>query len=97
MQCQSQPLQSGGNFLWEVSSLEIVFSRRSKTTFAKTARRSITISFAGTATASDDCAAEGALALIRFCAVTLCSKQSPWKLLAQFSLSRERDVANILT
>jgi hypothetical protein len=28
--------------------------------------------------------------------VTLCSKQSPWKLLAQFSLSRERDVANII-
>jgi hypothetical protein len=28
--------------------------------------------------------------------VTLCPKQLPWKLLAQFSLSRERDVANIL-
>jgi hypothetical protein len=51
MQWQSQSLQSGGNFLWEVSSLEIVFSRQSKTTFAKTARRSITISFAGTVTA----------------------------------------------
>jgi hypothetical protein len=51
MQWQSQSLQSGGNFLWEISSLEIVFSRLSKTTFAKTARRSITISFAGTATA----------------------------------------------
>ena len=25
-----------------------------------------------------------------------CPKQSPWKLLAQFSLSRERDVANII-
>ncbi len=51
MQWQAQSLQSGGNFLWELSSLEIVFSRLSKTTFAKTARRSITISFAGTATA----------------------------------------------
>ena len=27
--------------------------------------------------------------------VTLCPKQAPWKLLAQFSLSREHDVANI--
>jgi hypothetical protein len=51
MQWQSQSLQSGGNFLWEVSSLGIVFSRLSKTTFVKTARSSITISFAGTATA----------------------------------------------
>src|SRR6266446_8939398 len=32
MQWQSQSLQSGGNFPWEVSSLEIVFSRQSKTT-----------------------------------------------------------------
>ena len=28
--------------------------------------------------------------------ITLCPKQSSWKLLAQFSLSRERDVANII-
>src|SRR6266480_7127897 len=28
--------------------------------------------------------------------VSLCPKQLPWKLLAQFSLSRERDVANII-
>ena len=27
---------------------------------------------------------------------SLCPKQLPWKLLAQFSLSRERDVANII-
>jgi hypothetical protein len=27
---------------------------------------------------------------------SLCPKQSPWKLLAQFSLSRERDVANVI-
>jgi len=26
----------------------------------------------------------------------LCPKESPWKLLAQFLLSRERDVANII-
>jgi hypothetical protein len=51
MQWQSQSLQSGGNFLWEVTSLEIVFSRQSKTTFAEAARTSITISFFGTATA----------------------------------------------
>jgi hypothetical protein len=28
--------------------------------------------------------------------VTFCPKQLPWKLLAQFSLSRDRDVANII-
>jgi len=28
--------------------------------------------------------------------ITLCPKQLQWKLLAQFSLSRERDVANII-
>jgi len=32
----------------------------------------------------------------RWRVVSLCPKQLPWKLVAQFSLSRERDVANII-
>jgi hypothetical protein len=40
--------------------------------------------------------ADCGLSLSLSLSLSLCPKQSPWKLLAQFSLSRERDVANII-